>query len=78
MQYTIQVYQLNHDQREDVDDEDQALSLPQACHATLNGKTVHMLLSALSAMFGIDPSPYCVMHSHYITIPLSREEAAFP
>nr|Q5T4J0.2 RecName: Full=Beta-1,3-galactosyl-O-glycosyl-glycoprotein beta-1,6-N-acetylglucosaminyltransferase 6 [Homo sapiens] len=76
--YNVHVSQPDSGQIDDVGGEYQALSRLHICDAALNGKTVQVLPSALSTMFGIDSCPYYVLENHYITTPLSTEEAAFP
>ncbi|KAM9666851.1 beta-1,3-galactosyl-O-glycosyl-glycoprotein beta-1,6-N-acetylglucosaminyltransferase 6-like [Trichechus inunguis] len=76
--YNIQEHQPNMGLTEDIDGKDQTLSLSQACSAALDEKTVGTLTNALSTTFGIDHCPYYVTENHYITAPLSIEEAAFP
>ncbi|XP_058141195.1 N-acetyllactosaminide beta-1,6-N-acetylglucosaminyl-transferase isoform X6 [Dasypus novemcinctus] len=75
--YNVQFSQLNRGQRKEGDGEDQAVSLQQACNAALDGKTVHVLPSALTT-FRTYSCPSYVTENHYITAPLSIEEAAFP
>nr|XP_054413149.1 beta-1,3-galactosyl-O-glycosyl-glycoprotein beta-1,6-N-acetylglucosaminyltransferase 6-like isoform X1 [Pongo abelii] len=76
--YNVHVSQPDSGQMDDVGGEYQALSRLHICDAALNGKTVQVLPSALSTTFGIDSCPYYVLENHYITTPLSTEEAAFP
>ncbi|XP_023413454.1 beta-1,3-galactosyl-O-glycosyl-glycoprotein beta-1,6-N-acetylglucosaminyltransferase 6-like [Loxodonta africana] len=76
--YNIQEHQPNIGLTEYIHGKGQALSLSQACNAALDEKTVGMLTNALSTTFGIDYCPYYGTENHYITAPLSIEEAAFP
>ncbi|XP_012785636.2 N-acetyllactosaminide beta-1,6-N-acetylglucosaminyl-transferase [Ochotona princeps] len=54
------------------------VSLDEACKAALEGRIVPEWPNTLSTSFGLDSCPYYVMENHYITAPLSPEEAAFP